>query len=104
MLLELQMAEEVRIRVEASEKVPVATNCLLLPTKMVGFAGVTAMDTKVALVTVNVVFPDTRPKVAVITEVPGMIPVARPLVAVPLAFRVATAGVAELQMTVDVRF
>ena len=43
-----------------------ATNCCLVPMAMLGLAGVTAMDARVALVTVNVVVPEMPPDVAVI--------------------------------------
>jgi hypothetical protein len=42
--------------------------------------GVTAMEVKVAAVTVRVVFPDMLPDVAEISAVPAATPVARPLV------------------------
>jgi len=66
-----------------------------------GFAGVTAIDCSVGVVTVNVVEPDTaeRTNLAVIVVVPAATPVAR-----PLALIVAVAGVAEVQLTDAVRF
>src|SRR4051812_30443795 len=44
---EFQVAELVRLAVVASEYVPVAVNCCVAPVKMVGFAGVTAIDVNV---------------------------------------------------------
>ena len=62
-------------------------------------AGVTAIDTNVAAVTVNVVLPETLPRVAVMTDEPIPTPVAR-----PLATTVATEVVPEVQVTVVVMF
>ena len=61
---------------------------------MDGVAGVTAIVCSTAAFTVSVVFPDTDPNVADMTEVPTVTPVARP----PLLM-VATAGVPELHVT-----
>ena len=52
---------------------------MVKPTTMEGLTGVTAMELKVAAVTVRVVFADVLPMVAVITDEPAAIPVARPL-------------------------
>lgn len=65
---------------------------------MLGLAGVTAMDCRVAAVTLSVVFPEMRPQVAVMTDVP-----AAALVARPLAEIVATEGVPDDQVTKVVR-
>jgi hypothetical protein len=62
-----------------SLKVPVATNCFVVPTAMVEFAGVTAIETSVAAVTVREAVPLTPPEVAVIVAVPVPTPVARPV-------------------------
>ena len=62
-----------------SLKVPVATNCRVVPTLIVKFAGVTAIDIKAALVTVKDAVPLTVPEVAVIVTVPVPTPVASPL-------------------------
>ena len=48
----------VRFWVLLSEKIPVATNCNVLPLAMLGSAGVTSIETKVAAVTVSVPLPD----------------------------------------------
>ena len=84
--------------VEVSLNVPVAVNCCVLPAATDGFAGVTAIDTRVAFVTVNVVEPTTLPLVAVIVEVPAFTAVAR-----PAAFIVATVVVPDAHVTLAVR-
>jgi len=66
---------------------------------MEAFAGVTAIETRAAALTVRVVDPLTVPKVAATVVVPTPVPVATP----PLEI-VATAGDEELQVTVLVRF
>lgn len=61
------------------EKVPVALNCSVLPAATELFAGVTAMDTKVAAVTLRVVDPVTDPCFAeIVVDSPDVTPVARP--------------------------
>ena len=74
-------------------------NCWFVPDAIDGFTGVTAMDTRVAALTVRLPDPLTVPDVAVMVVVPMPVPVARP----PLAI-VATPGDEELQVTVLVRF
>ena len=69
-------------------------NCLVRPLAILGLTGVTVIRLKVAGVTVNVVFPDTLPDVAVMTEVPVATPVAR-----PPEFTIATPIVPDDQMT-----
>ena len=59
-----------------SEYVPVAVNCWVAPFAMAGFAGATAIDTRVAVPTVNVVLPVTPVVVAVISDVLKPTPVA----------------------------
>jgi hypothetical protein len=61
---ELHVAVLVRFCVLASVYVPVAVNCWVLPLAIDPFAGVTAIDTSVAAVTVSVVLPETVPEVA----------------------------------------
>ena len=61
---------------------------------MVGLAGVTVMEDKVAEVTVRVVFPAILPEVAMMVVPPAAMAVARPLL-----LMVATVGVDELQVT-----
>ena len=74
-------------------------NCWFVPNAIEGFAGVTAMETRAAAVTVRVVDPLTGPELAATVVVPTPVPVARP----PLAM-LATPCDEELQVTVLVRF
>ena len=75
----------------------------MVPFAIDGVAGVTAIDTSVAAVTVRVVLPLIAPLVAEMTVVPAATLVARP--AEPAAFEmVAVAAVAEAQVTMAVRF
>jgi hypothetical protein len=90
-LLELQVTSEVIATVLPSEYVPVAFSCWVLPLKTEGFAGVTPIDTKVAVATVTPVLAVWPSKMAVIGELPADTPVTRPV----LAPTVATAGVAD---------
>ncbi len=76
-----------------------AVNCSVVPALIEGPAGVTAIDTNVAAVTVSVVEPLIEPDVAVIVVLPCATLVARP--AAPI---VATLVVPELHVTVPVRF
>ena len=70
---------------------------------MLGLAGVTAMDTRVAGVTVRIVNPDTFPDTAVIVVAPVAEEVADPLE--PAALLIITAPVLdEFQVTAAVRF
>ena len=81
-----------------SEKVPVAVNCWVRPLAIAGLAGVTAIDCRVAAVTVRTVEPVTPESVAVMSRSrrhggwPGR-----------LLEMVATAVVAEAQVTWLVR-
>src|SRR5262249_25500177 len=68
----------VRSSVVLSVKVPVAVNCSVSPLGTDGFAGVTAMETSAAGVTVSTVEPLIFPIVAVILNVPIDAAVARP--------------------------
>ena len=61
---EVHIAVLVRFCVELSEKVPVAVNCWVALFAIEGFAGVTAIDTSVGAVTVNVVDPVIAPETA----------------------------------------
>jgi hypothetical protein len=63
---EVQVTEPVKFCVELSEKVPVAVNCSVVPFAIEGFAGVTAIDTSVAEVTVKIVEPMTPPETALV--------------------------------------
>jgi hypothetical protein len=94
-----QVTVLVRIWVELSEYVPVAMNCSVPATGILGPVGVIAIDTSVAGVTVRVTGGDVMPPRAAETVV---VPVAAELAvpALPEALLiVATAGVAEPQVT-----
>jgi hypothetical protein len=94
-IAEAQVAEEVTSCGTPKLMVAIAVNCLLPFAAMEKGAGVTAIDTTVAAVTVKVVAGEvTPPKVAVITDVPAATPVARPVFN-PIS---ATPGVAEFQL------
>jgi hypothetical protein len=81
-----------------SLKVPVAANCSVVPRGMVGIAGVMAMETNVAGVTVKVDEPPMPAAVAVIVVWP-----VDALLACPLALDVATDGNDEFQIADVVR-
>jgi copper chaperone CopZ len=78
----------------------VAVNCSVVPGAIEGVAGVTAIDTSVAAVTVRVTDPLTEPDVAVIVVVPCATLVASPVVEA----MVAPVGSFELHCTVPVMF
>jgi hypothetical protein len=69
---------------------------------MLGFGGVTAIDTSVAAVTVRVVDPDAVPRVAVIVVEPGPTAVPRPILPAVLLID-PTLGDEEVQTTDPVR-
>ena len=75
-----------------------ALNCRILPWAIVGFAGVTAIDTNAAGPTVKVVLPVTALEVALIWDEPWATPVAS-----PPAVTVATAVFDDAQVTELVR-
>src|SRR5213593_716693 len=77
---------------------PVALNCFVAPLAIVGFTGVTAIDTSAAGPTVKLALPVTPTQVALIWEVPWAIPVAR-----PTALIIATAAFEETHVTELVR-
>ena len=60
-LLELHVTWLVRFRVEVSLNVPVAVNCCVAATPMVGFEGVMVREVSVAPVTVNDALPEIPP-------------------------------------------
>src|SRR5439155_1501212 len=91
---DLQVTWGVRSCVVLSVWVAVAVNCRVVPFAMLGFVGVTAIEERVAFVTVSVVFPETSPSVAVIVVVPAATDVARPALSI-----VATPVFDELQAT-----
>ena len=81
---------------------PVAINCCFLPRTMLGFVGVTEMDTSVAAVTVRVVDPDMLPLVAFTVVLPVVTLVASP--ALPAALdTVATVAFVEVQVAAVVK-
>ena len=69
---------------------------------MLGFAGVTPKDTRVAAVTVKFVVPDIAPTVALITVMPGLAVAATPFEPGALLTD-ATPVAEELQVTEPVR-
>jgi hypothetical protein len=77
-----------------SEYAPEAANGWVTPAGILGLAGVTDMEDRVAEVTVRVVLPKTIPEAALMVVVPAVTAVARPL---PLT--VAITGFEELQAT-----
>ena len=98
MLVEIQATELVMFKVPPPLYIPVAVNCCVAPLAIEAFAGVTAIDTSVA-VTERFVEPLIEPEVAEIVVLPVPTPVASP----PLVI-VATAVLDELQVTELVRF
>ena len=62
--LELQLTVVVRFCVEPSVKVPVAVNCWVVPDGIEGIAGVTAIETRAAMLTVSTVEPLMEPELA----------------------------------------
>jgi hypothetical protein len=81
-----------------SEKVPVAKNCRLVPRAMEGFWGETAIETRVAGVTVSVVDPVMDPEAAVTVVLP-----IESADATPWLFIVATLGFVVVQVAVVVK-
>lgn len=96
---ELQDTAEVRSCVLPFEKVPVAVNCWVVPRAIFGVLGVTAIEVRVADVTVRVkLFETILPDAAVIVVEPLPTAVASPL-APPALLTVATAVFEEFQVT-----
>lgn len=75
----------------------VTVNCCVVPICMGGFAGVKAMDSKLAGVMVTRVVPIFVPDIALITDEPAATPVASPVLLI-----VAAAGVAEVKLEMAV--
>src|SRR5258706_4514630 len=98
-----QVAVPVRSCEPPSVKVPVAVNCCVVPSAMVGVAGVMASETTAAEVNASVVEPVREPEVAVMVALPWPPLVTKPCVVASLLI-VATAGVSELHCTVLVMF
>jgi hypothetical protein len=76
---------------------------LVVPRAILGFVGVTAMDTSVAEVTVIVAVPETLPDIALIVDEPVAIGVANPLEPAALLIA-ATEDEDDFQVTAVVRF
>ena len=100
---ELHVAVEVRFCELPSVNVPVAMNCCVVPSEIDRLAGVTAIETNAAAVTVNVVLPAIEPEVAVILAEPVPTALANPCELAALLI-VATMVVSELHCTVFVMF
>jgi hypothetical protein len=96
---ELQLTVLVRFCVLPSVNVPVAVNACVVPSGIVGIAGVTAIDTSAAGVTVSVVEPLIVPMVALTVVLPTAT-----VAATPCEFTVATLLFAVLQFTAVLRF
>jgi hypothetical protein len=99
---EAHVTDVVMFCVELSVYVPVAVNCCCEPLETEGEAGVTAIETSVAGVTVNCVEPLTLPSVAEIVVVPTLSELARPIEPGALLM-VATPVLAEPQVTVALK-
>jgi hypothetical protein len=100
---ELQVTDAVKSCVVPSEYLPVAVNCLVVPTALVGLEGIIEIDDNVAEVTVSEVELVTLPDVAVIVDVPAARQDVRPLD--PAALLIAAEAVLdELQVTDAVKF
>jgi hypothetical protein len=101
---EVHVTLAVRSRVERSEYTTVATQFWFAPGAMLGVLGVTAMDTRVAEVTVSVALPvraaqtPATLQLAVMIAVPALTALPR-----PLALTVATAASEEVQARSVVR-
>lgn len=100
---DVQVTCAVRFSVVPSLKVPVAVNCWVPPRDMLAGSGVTLMELRVALVTVNAAAPDCPANSAVMVAFPAATPVARPLVGDAL-LTVATDAGDDVQLTELVRF
>ena len=82
------------LKLVPSEYAPVAVNCWVCPTVMLGFVGDTEMDNRVAAVTVRLVVPKILPAKALMVTVPGERGVTRPLL-----LTITTAVFEECQVT-----
>jgi hypothetical protein len=99
---ELQVTVSVMFCVVPSENVPVAVNCCTVPSGMDAFTGVTAIETRVALVTVRMALELMLPEDAVIVELPAANPIASP--GTPFTFMLATERFVEVHCTDPVTF
>ena len=98
---EFQVTDEVISWLVLSEKIPLAVNCLVVPSSMLGLVGETWMETSVAVVTVSVVLPEIMPEVAVTVVEPAETEVANPFV--PALLMVAMVPLDDVQVTEAVR-
>jgi hypothetical protein len=96
--VEFQFTAVVQSCVLPSLNVPVAVNGSVVAAAIVGFAGLIAMETRVAAVTVSTVEPLTEPAVAATVVWPRPTPLAT-----PPPEMVATVGALELQVTAVVK-
>jgi hypothetical protein len=94
---EFQVTDDVRSCVVLSEKVPMAMNCLICPRAMLGFDGVTEIDSNTGAVTVSVAEPDMLENVAVMSVDPSATAVAKPF-ELDVLLIVATPGFDEVQV------
>jgi len=76
---EVQTTDPVTSCVLLSLNVPVAVNCFVVPTAILEFAGVTAMEIKVAPVMVSDAVPVTEPELALMVATPVPTLVAKPV-------------------------
>jgi hypothetical protein len=97
------VAVAVRSCMLPSVYVPVAVNCCVVPIAIVGVAGLSAIDTSAAPVTVSVVDPLTPLPLAVMLALPTPAPLATPGAGPPVLI-VLTPGVSELHSTVLLMF
>src|SRR5580692_1928170 len=100
---DVQVTCAVRSSVVPSLKVPVAVNCWVPPSDMLGSGGATVMELRVASVTVNIADPGNPANCAPMVAVPGATPATKPLVGDAL-LTVATEAGDEVQLTELVRF
>lgn len=98
---ELHVTEDVRSWVVASEKMPVALNCWVMPFTTVGSLGVISRETRETPVTVREVVPEILPEAAAIVVVPAERAFADPLSAALLLIAAIETS-EELQVTDEV--
>ena len=79
---EVQMTWALISKIIPSENAPVAVNCWVIPAGvlgMLGLAGLSDMEVRVAEVTVMIVVPEMAPEAAVIMAVPRPIAITKPV-------------------------
>jgi hypothetical protein len=96
---EAQVLDAVKSWVVLSVKVPVAVNCCLVPRANTGLAGVTAIETRDAVLTVRTVDPEIPAEDAAIVAVPVPTLLAKPSLPAILLI-VLTAALSELHCTI----